>query len=151
MVLTTHLLVGAAIASKVFNPALALPLAFLSHYPLDLAPHTEYEIKNIQKARWHRSFFDFLKVFLDIFFGILLISLFSNGNPIIFAAALLAIVPDGLELLNIIFPNYKPLTLHQKFHTAIHRVCNPEVKKISPLWGIIIQIVVIVIAIFLLL
>lgn len=34
-----HAVVGAAIAYKVGNPALALPLSFLSHFALDLIPH----------------------------------------------------------------------------------------------------------------
>lgn len=34
-----HAVVGAAIAAKVGNPALALPLAFASHFVLDMLPH----------------------------------------------------------------------------------------------------------------
>ncbi len=34
-----HAVVGAAIATKIPNPWIALPLAFLSHFPLDLIPH----------------------------------------------------------------------------------------------------------------
>lgn len=34
-----HTIVGAAIATKIPNPWIALPLAFLSHFPLDLIPH----------------------------------------------------------------------------------------------------------------
>jgi hypothetical protein len=34
-----HTVVGAAIATKIPNPWIALPLAFLSHFPLDLIPH----------------------------------------------------------------------------------------------------------------
>ncbi|MBI4057799.1 hypothetical protein HY405_00570 [Candidatus Microgenomates bacterium] len=39
MVEVPHVLVGAAIAAKVGNPALALPLALASHFVLDLVPH----------------------------------------------------------------------------------------------------------------
>lgn len=34
-----HAIVGAAIATKIGNPALALPLALASHFALDLVPH----------------------------------------------------------------------------------------------------------------
>jgi len=34
-----HTLAGATIATKITNPFLALPLAFLSHFILDLFPH----------------------------------------------------------------------------------------------------------------
>lgn len=36
---TPHVIVGAAIATKVVNPALALPLALGSHFVLDKVPH----------------------------------------------------------------------------------------------------------------
>ncbi|RLC35435.1 MAG: hypothetical protein DRZ76_00055 [Candidatus Nealsonbacteria bacterium] len=150
MILTAHLLTGAAIASKISNPALAFPLAFLSHYLLDLPPQTEYEVENIKKARWHKASSDFLKVFLDIFFGMLLIILFSDGSPIIFAAAFLAIVPDGLHLLNLIFPRSKPLAWHQRLHSAINLICNSKIQKRATWEGIIIQVIIILTAIFLL-
>jgi len=36
---TPHVIVGAAIATRVVNPALALPLAFASHFVLEKVPH----------------------------------------------------------------------------------------------------------------
>jgi hypothetical protein len=36
---TPHVVVGAAIATKVANPALAIPLAFASHFVLEKIPH----------------------------------------------------------------------------------------------------------------
>lgn len=39
MLETPHVIVGAAIAIKVVNPALAIPLAFASHFILDKVPH----------------------------------------------------------------------------------------------------------------
>jgi len=39
MLETPHVVVGAAIAAKIANPALALPLAFASHFLLEKVPH----------------------------------------------------------------------------------------------------------------
>lgn len=39
MLETPHVIVGAAIAAKVGNPFLAIPLAFTSHLLLDMVPH----------------------------------------------------------------------------------------------------------------
>ena len=39
MLETPHVIVGAAIAIKVVNPALAIPLAFASHFILEKVPH----------------------------------------------------------------------------------------------------------------
>lgn len=39
MLETPHVLIGAAIATKVGNPFLAIPLAFASHFVLETVPH----------------------------------------------------------------------------------------------------------------
>jgi len=39
MLETPHVMVGAAIASKVTSPALSIPLSFLSHFVLEKVPH----------------------------------------------------------------------------------------------------------------
>ena len=47
MTLTTHAIVGAAVASFVpSNPVLGLSLAFLSHLAIDVIPHWDYAIKS---------------------------------------------------------------------------------------------------------
>lgn len=144
MVLTCHLLTGAAIASRISNPILTLPLAFLSHYLLDLLPHKDYSITNIKEKRWNKAFFDFSKVFLDIFLGILLISLFSENAPIIFIGALSAIVPDGITFMAILFPQNKLWIQHQKLHKVLNSIGDAEAnKKIPYLWGFFSQITII--------
>src|SRR3989338_8701419 len=140
MILTSHLLAGAAIASKISNPFLALPLALLSHYFLDSLPQEEYTITNIHGRRWNKTFPDFLKVFLDIFLGASLIIFFSHNSPVIYIAAFLAIVPDGITLLNRIFPENKLFNQHQKFHRAVNSIFDSKTKKIPFFLGVISQI-----------
>jgi len=132
MILTCHLLIGAAIASKIQPAPLALGLAFLSHYFLDFIPHQEYSLKNIFEKRWRKSKLDFLKIFLDFSFGILLILLFSKNpcpkpdlflgfEPIIYAGAFFAVLPDGFTFLALIFEKSKILGKHHRFHqNTIH-------------------------------
>ena len=120
MILICHLLVGAAIASNIQFTPLALFLAFLSHYFLDVFPQHEYSIKNIKGGRWNKSFWEFAKVFLDISSGIFLILLFSENTLLIFTAAFLAIVPDGFTLLTVIFNKNKLLNKHQQIHYKIN-------------------------------
>ena len=58
MILLVHLLFGAAVGSSVKNLPIAIILAFLGHYFLDLFPHIEYPIENIrkkQKSQEHSS------------------------------------------------------------------------------------------------
>jgi hypothetical protein len=50
---TPHVVVGAAIATKVVHPALAIPLAFGSHFILEMVPHwnphLNQEVKKLGK------------------------------------------------------------------------------------------------------
>lgn len=147
MVLTVHLLTGAALASKIQPAPLALVLAFLSHYFLDFLPHPDYSIKNIKKKRWNKSYSEFLKVGVDICFGVLLIFIFSKNQPIIYAGAFSAILADGFTLLGLIFSN-NFLRHNDNFHEKIHFLKH---KKISPFWGIFSQVAVTFLAIFFLL
>lgn len=149
MLLTPHILTGAAIASNISNPVLGLFLAFLSHYFLDIIPHQEYDIKNIKEKNWQKSFFSFLKVFLDATLGILVIFFLSGTNVLIFAAAFLAILPDGLTLLFLFLPENKLFKKYETFHLGLHSFIDDE--KIPVFWGVFSQIAVISIAIFFLL
>ena len=149
MLLTPHILTGVLIASKTSNPILGLFLVLLSHYFLDCFPQQEYSIKNIKERRWNKSFWEFFKIFLDIAFGVLLIFFLSKNTPLIFAAAFLAILPDGFTLLNLIVPKNKLLATHNTFHQKLNNFFNN--KKIPAFWGIVSQIAVIALAIFFLL
>ncbi|MDO8486638.1 MAG: hypothetical protein Q7S77_03020 [Candidatus Staskawiczbacteria bacterium] len=147
MILAAHLLLGAVVASKINNIPVAIIMALLSHYYLDLIPHIEYSIKNIKEKQWHKSTPDILKVFLDFLFGILIILIFSNNQPIIYICAFVALIPDSLTVISLIRPN-KILSEHDKFHTEkIHFL---KYKKISTFWRILSQILVIIISIILL-
>ena len=149
MILISHLLVGAAIASNIQFAPLALFLALLSHYLLDVFPQHEYSIKNIKSGRWNKSFWEFVKVFIDISFGIFLILLFSENTVLIFAAAFIAIVPDGFTLLTVVYNKNKLLNKHQKIHHEINEI--PANKKFPMFWKIFAQVLVGLIAIIFLL
>ncbi len=150
MIATPHLLIGAAIVSKIKFLPLAFFLAFLSHYFLDFIPHIDYSAKNIYEniyeRKWKKVFPDFLKVILDISLALFLILIFSKNQPIIFVGAFLAILADGLNFLNFVFPN-RFLEIHYKLHQKIHFFEN---KKISIFGRIFSQILIVLIAIFLL-
>ncbi|MCX6718158.1 MAG: hypothetical protein NTY81_00945 [Candidatus Staskawiczbacteria bacterium] len=154
MILLVHLLFGTAIGSAVNNVWLAIILAFISHYLLDLLPHIEYNIQNIEQKQWHKALPDILRVILDFCLGILLIFILSKNNPIIYICAFFALLPDGLTVFNTLFPN-KILEPLQKFHIEkIHFLKeNPSTssgqEKISTFWRISTQVVVIIISIVL--
>ena len=150
MILFCHLLVGAAIAAKIQIIPLALVLALLSHYVLDFIPHWEYSIDNILEKRWKKAKLDFLKGALDLCLGILIIFAILKNQPIILAGAFLAVLPDGLTLLNLLLPN-KILSIHDNFHRELvhysKKISFKENKNLF-MFGILSQISVSILAIF---
>lgn len=85
MTATNHALTGAAIAMVVRQPALALPLALVAHFVMDIIPHSDLNIKEITA---------------DVLFGVLLIislALFLSGTFsvwLMLACAFLCASPD---------------------------------------------------------
>lgn len=146
MILLVHLLFGAAIGSVVKNIPLAIILAFIGHYFIDIFPHVEYPMGYLGEKQWRKARPDILKIFLDFSLGILLILIFSKNYPLIYICALSAIVPDGFFVINLFLPN-KILNAQEKFHEKVHFL---NYKKIPTFWRIATQIIAVIISITLL-
>ena len=146
MILLVHMLLGAAIGSAVKNIPLAIALAFLSHYFLDLFPHIEYDIENITKKQWRKALPNFLRVFLDFCLGALLIFLFSKNYSSIYVCAFIAVLPDGLYFLGKILP-IKIFETHNRFCEEI-QIFNKA--KIPIFWRFASQIIAVIVSILLL-
>ena len=115
MVELPHVLVGVAIASKVGNPALSLPLALASHFVMDLIPHWNppiyREIKELGRLKPNTTTFIFLDSFAALLIGsfIALQSLPDLSRAvIILLGGFFAVLPDLLEapyyLMNVTHP-----------------------------------------------
>lgn len=146
MILSAHFLVGAAIATKTQNPLLGFLLAYLSHYFFDLLPVWEYDISALSNRQWRKSAGDFLKIFFDILFGFLLVLFFSKNTLIGMLGGFLAMVPDGITLLFILFPKINLLSLHQKIHEKVNWFRYSEINKKIPAWGTILSQILIILA-----
>lgn len=104
MVEFPHALVGAAIATAVPNPVIALPLALASHFVLDLVPHWNPHIYSEMKKHGRLLPKTVAFVFLDstaaLFIGFLIASrtLPDAGRvATILFGAFFAVLPDLLE------------------------------------------------------
>ncbi|MBI2054192.1 MAG: hypothetical protein HYT36_02570 [Candidatus Staskawiczbacteria bacterium] len=154
MILTPHLVFGAAVGSLAKNPFLAVALAFLSHYVLDMIPHADYSINNIRAKQWQKIMPDCLKVFADFSLGITLIFIFSGNQPIVYISAFFSILSDGFDLLSLFF-KAGILTWHGKIHKEkVHSLSSENMAKIgksnikiSLFWRILSQIAIIVISV----
>ena len=140
MIIGIHLLVGAAIAQKLSNPILGFSFAFISHYFLDFLPHSQYDVKFIYQKIWHKSFFDFLKIILDISLAVLLIFIFSEKIFWALGGAFFTILPDFFSFLFLIFPKNGFLKKHYYFH--VNKVNLHLNKKTPAFLGILIQLLI---------
>lgn len=95
---------GAAIAYKVGNPALALPLAFASHFVLELVPHWNphlyTELKKYGKVTTQSTMLVAADVVLSLAFGFFIAAQalpdFNRGF-LILLGAFVAVLPDIVE------------------------------------------------------
>jgi hypothetical protein len=134
------MLFGTAVGLSIKNIYIAILVAFLSHYFLDLFPHIEYNIKSNRRNA-------IIKILTDLCLGFLLIFIFSRNQSIAHFYAFVAIIPDGLTVLGKLTPN-KILTAHTYIHTQkIHFLKH---KKISNFWRVATQTIVVIISIILL-
>jgi hypothetical protein len=130
------------------NIPLAIILAFLSHYLLDLIPHYDYHFDDVDRKNWRKMMPNIAKVTIDFCLGAILILLFSKNQPIIYVCAFFAALPDGFTVLNNLFPN-KIMEFHRKFHIdKVHFL--KDNKKISNFWRILSEAAVVIISIILL-
>jgi hypothetical protein len=148
MILTPHLLLGAAIASLLNNHFLAGLLAFTSHYFLDAIPHYDYSVNNIKEKNWRKSLPELLKIALDCALSVALLLLLAKNFFQTTIIASFAVLPDGITFFQIILPPNRILKAHSYLH---HKVSHwHKNKKISLFWKISSQVAVVVLAVLVL-
>jgi hypothetical protein len=152
MTLTTHSIVGAALASFLAaDPLAAAALAFASHFALDAIPHWDYPIASASvqpdKAgaiKYDRALArDVAVIGLDALIGTAIgIALFASPANfwIVLLGAGMAILPDPLQFLYGRFPR-EPLRTLQRFHVWIH---TEQRLKGRPVFGLTTQLAFVV-------
>jgi hypothetical protein len=131
MILSTHALVGAALANMFpAHPAAAFAVGFASHFVLDAIPHADYPIRSASldpkigaPLRFDRALLqDAVTIGADGFLGLLIAFLLfaSTGNQwAILLGAFGAMLPDAIQFLHARFPR-EPLRTLQRFHRWAH-------------------------------
>ena len=92
MLETPHALVGMVIVVAIPNPLVSLPLAFLSHFAVDMLPHWNWEPNTRPLS--------LLGIILDLILLEIITVYFVTRSPqplILAAGSFLAILPDLLE------------------------------------------------------
>lgn len=131
MILATHAIVGAAIASLIpDHPGLAFASGMASHFAIDAIPHWDYPLRALSikpntgaalRLNWS-LFQDLGLVMLDASVG-LATGLWLYATPMaetsVVLGALGAMLPDPLQLAHRLCPR-EPLRTLQRFHVWIH-------------------------------
>lgn len=136
MTATAHALIGAAIAAKVINPYLGIPLAILSHFAADLIPHwdegTNHKQKSATKLR--------IQAVFDVLLGFALAFLIFGrvvDETYLFVMIIAAQLPDWLEspafMFNVKIPPFS--WMYWVSHNLQSRMQLP--------WGLVTQVVVV--------
>jgi len=172
MIITPHILVGATIGSKISSLPLIFITAFLAHFVLDMIPHWEYSIARIKKDKKisKKSYGESLKIAIDSLFAIIIIFLLTRNSfnqfKIMFGG-FSGIVPDILLMASWLKPS-KPLIILKRFHYWIHCLFKKERFNLIPKqgenidpdriktpkfsyfpWGIIFQVILSLMSIYL--
>ena len=131
MILSTHALVGAALANMFpAHPAAAFAVGFASHFALDAIPHADYPIRSASvdpkigaPLRFDRALLqDAITIGADGLLGLMLAFLLfaSTGNEwAILLGAFGAVLPDAFQFLHARFPR-EPLRTLQRLHRWAH-------------------------------
>ena len=146
MMATAHTLVAGAIAAKVGNPALALTLAFSSHFVLDSIPHWDFGTNWRKRTKLATGTF----AILDTSVGFILAwILFAPSVPpyLLLGCLVLSVIPDWLEAPWYIFfadPNNKGpkpnAGLFEKACYGIYTLTSKVHTRGSFPWGVFSQI-----------
>ena len=132
MILSTHAVVGGAIASLFpSDPILAAAAGFASHFAIDAIPHWDYPLRSIsvgkgadnRRLRLNRAvLIDLICIGVDACAGLALaIWLFATPASAwaIALGAIAAMAPDPLQFVHSIHPR-EPLDTLQRFHRWMH-------------------------------
>jgi len=163
MLITPHLLVGAAIGAKIKHFGWTIGLGLISHFVLDKIPHWVYGIKvlkNFSQTKFCKTLIFFLQMAADGLMGLVIIFLIVwqknminlNYLSFIMAGALAAIFPDLILGFIKIF-NLESKKLSKMYIYFHEKICHSRKGHIAKpnLLGLGSQIFVSVIAILILL
>lgn len=133
MIITPHLLAGAAIGSMVHNYWLAAVLALMSHFILDVIPHADYDIPALKRkiGGSKELFFDLAKICVDFLLGFLMIIFLTKNYTdvsYVLTGMFFGILPDIFSFLGFVF-NFRFLKTFYKYHNATHIFRNKRVPK----------------------
>lgn len=145
MILTPHILSGAAVATQTSNPILVILLATVLHYILDAVPHWDYDIYSSKKTAIQKISVDIFAASLIVLFAIWNLPL--EKQLLILMGGFFGVLPDGILFLNIISGNTL-FVRYVKFHHFWHWLIAKKEQRPPLALGILPQILIAAISIY---
>lgn len=142
MLETPHVALGIAIAAAVPNPIVSIPLAFASHFILDMVPHWNPHLNTETKRYGHLTNTTLLIIGIDLACALLLTIYLGRKDIVVYIAALVAIMPDLVEAPYYLFGyKNKYLDIWIKSQKSIQSDANL-------FWGLLTQVLTLLFAFF---
>lgn len=140
MLETPHVAVGAAIATKIPNPFISIPLAFLSHFALEKVPHWNPHIVTETKKYGMPTKKSIVIIAIDVALALGLGSFLAyralpdtNHALTIFFASFASVLPDLIE------SPYFFLKMRSKFLKSWLTFQKSLQVDTTPFWGFVTQ------------
>jgi hypothetical protein len=144
-----HTIVGATIATKIPNPLISLPLAFFSHFFLDLIPHWNpslySETKKFGKPTQRSTQFVILDTILSLGVGFFLA---SRALPNINQAIIIVLACFASVVADVIEGFYFFLGIRTKFLENLIEFQHRYQRRVPIVPGLLIQLGAIIISLF---
>jgi len=150
MMATAHTLVAGAIASKIGDPALALPITLASHFALDAIPHWDFGTNWRERTKLATGIFAIIDTVFGLAFSFIV---FQNraSTELLITCLVLSVLPDWLEApWYIWYANKdhhtpgKNASIIEQFSFRINKLANIVHSKASFPLGVISQIVTVI-------
>lgn len=133
MLIISHIAVGAVIAKNIPNLWVASPLAFASHFLLDMIPHAQAPTDEGYIPNKRTYFF----VALDLVASFIFLFYFHlTGAALIIVLA--AVLPDILDLTRYNVTLYKIFRMYYDFHDKVQNETNKPAGFVTQILLIII-------------
>jgi hypothetical protein len=142
MLETPHVALGLAIAVAIPNPLISIPLAFASHFALDMVPHWNPHINTEMKKYGKLTNPTLFIIAVDLVLALILTIFIGKTNPYIYLASFMSILPDIAEGPYFLFGwRNKYLDIILRFQRSIQANANI-------FWGLLTQILVLLGALY---
>lgn len=136
MLETPHVALGVAIAVAIPNPLISIPLAFASHFALDMVPHWNPHINTEMKKYGKLTNPTLFIIAVDLALALILTIFTGKTNPYIYLASFMSILPDIAEGPYFLFGwRNKYLDIILRFQRSIQANANI-------FWGLLTQIII---------